>query len=122
MAATRKPKPFRPLEKHVERAIMGVLRLLGCFVQKVRQGGMRRGRKYIPLGCEPGTPDLLVTFGSRAFRIEVKRDEHESLTKVQAAWHAKAKARGELVFTCWSVPMAIEALRTAQAVWAKGAA
>lgn len=116
-----KPKPFRPLERHVERAIMAALRLHGCFVQKVRQGGFKRGARYIPLGCEPGTPDLLVTVGARAFRIEVKRDEREGLSDVQAAWHTAARARGELVFTCWSVPMALDALRSAQAAW-KGAA
>lgn len=128
-ARKAKPKPFRPLEKHVERAIMAALKLQGCFVQKIRQGAFKPKtgrRRFVRLGCEPGTPDLLVTFGSRAFRIEVKRDEHEHLSDVQAEWHAAAKARGEIVFVCWSVPMAIDALRTAKATWqgesARGAA
>ena len=36
----RAPKAYRPLEKHVEKAIMRLLALHGWTVQKVRQGAM----------------------------------------------------------------------------------
>jgi hypothetical protein len=103
-----------PFEKHIERALIEAIGLLGLMCEKIRQGGFerrdaraRRGRRYLRMGASAGFPDLLVM--DLWMLIEVKRPGGR-LSSAQKAWHARAAAHGVHVVTVFSVEEGVAAV------------
>ena len=115
---TTHPKPPRPLEKAVQKAIQQAMKLqFGVVMIPVDSGGagMRQGQAQ---GCggwsstPPGFPDLLgvIPGSGRACFIEVKRPGNKP-TPAQFAFLETVRAKGAISFWADSVDSALSQFR-----------
>jgi hypothetical protein len=84
----------------------------GLFAFHVPLGGYRRpveAKIFKSLGVVAGIPDLLILHDGRCYAIELKT-ELGRLTHVQRETHARMRAAGATVATCWGIDEAISTL------------
>lgn len=107
-------EPTLPLESSIKTQIGKALKARECRVT-VNNVGLASGPAgHMVMFNTPGMPDLsVITPDNTIFFIEVKRPG-EKLRATQERWHAKAKARGMLVYVCTSEAEAIAAFDEVQ--------
>lgn len=107
----------KPLEKHIQKAILDMLRwrkdvvFFGRFNRGQAQNTDAHGHThYTAFNTVPGFPDIhgMLTAG-RAFYIEVKRPGNKA-TIEQAEFIAKVQAGGGIAGVCYSVEQAQDLL------------
>ena len=96
------------------KSIRERLTLMGYWVLRHNAGAIVLGdgsSRRMLRGVEPGTPDLqvLLPYGRSAW-LEVKTPKGR-VSKVQAQWHARARALDHHVFVVRSVEDAVDAVR-----------
>lgn len=107
----------RPKERFVQRAIVTSLRLDGCIVVHVPNGGARDAREGKALkddGVMRGMPDLYVLRRDGVSGwLEVKRPGHRpsDTSAAQKAMHEALRARGQHVDVVSSIDEALTAVR-----------
>jgi len=108
----------RPLEKDVQKAILGMIRWRKdvIFYGRFNRGtavfhGAQGNKQHVVFNTVPGFSDIHgMLVGGRAFYIEVKRDSKEKPTADQQEFLDKVKAGGGIAGVAWTVEMAQDIL------------